>query len=91
MFSQAYGDNRKVCRKPADKQALLAERLQTDADDTHVKPEAENRESAVQRNLILLTNTFNYIQSFISLPLKYTAGMAPFSCVAIQYLNNFPA
>lgn len=67
----------------ADQEALLAERLQTDADDTHVKPEAENTESAVQRNLILLTNTFNYIQSFFSLPLKYTVGMASFYCATV--------
>lgn len=34
---------------------------------------------------------FNYIQSFISLPLKYPVSMAPFYCAAVWYLHNFPA
>lgn len=74
-----------------DQQALLAERLPSDADDTHVKPEAENTESAPQRNLIVLINAFNYTWPFTPLSLKYTEGMAPFYCAPLQYLGNFPA
>lgn len=65
-----WRQQKRIQRVCAAQQALLVQRLHTDADVTHAKPEAENTESAVQRNLILLTNTFNYIQSFISLPLN---------------------